>query len=355
MFGDDQWTDYDFTVDAMRVTGKDSFSLLFRSTSGGHEFEYAVAAAGNRVCNAIARLAGAGGTLRSYNFSLQNQVWYTARVRVRGSRFTCSIYDSSNATETSVFDISDARHRSGRVGLGTSDSAYRFKNIKVSSPDGKLLWEGPPAVPAVAPSLVSRPAQESKRSVTPTARFVPLFNGVDLTGWKTHPRQKGNWRVENGLLVGSGPSAVSHLYSIRPDFKDFHLRVEARINNGGNSGIYFRAPFGPSFPAENPLWLAAYNAKIDAKRLGGLIVDGEIGRPLVRDQVPAFKPGQWITLEVIVEGSRITIAINHAMTAQYVDPSAWYSRGHIVLQQHGAKTNVEFRKIEIKELNVEGH
>ena len=28
-----------------------------------------------------------------------------------------------------------------------------------------------------------------------TKGFVPLFNGKDLTGWKTHPKQPGNWRV----------------------------------------------------------------------------------------------------------------------------------------------------------------
>ena len=39
----------------------------------------------------------------------------------------------------------------------------------------------------------------------------------------------GNWRVENGVLIGSGPS-VSHLYTDRGDYTDFHLLVEAWIN-----------------------------------------------------------------------------------------------------------------------------
>jgi uncharacterized protein (TIGR03067 family) len=33
--------------------------------------------------------------------------------------------------------------------------------------------------------------------------WVQLFNGKDLTGWKTHPTQPGDWQVENGNLVGS--------------------------------------------------------------------------------------------------------------------------------------------------------
>ena len=70
-------------------------------------------------------------------------------------------------------------------------------------------------------------------------RFQQLFNGADLTGWKTHPSQPGNWHVENGILVGSGPGAVSHLYSVRDDYQDFHLRAEVRTGDTGNSGVYF--------------------------------------------------------------------------------------------------------------------
>jgi serine/threonine protein kinase/FKBP-type peptidyl-prolyl cis-trans isomerase/formylglycine-generating enzyme required for sulfatase activity len=197
------------------------------------------------------------------------------------------------------------------------------------------------------------PAGKEHKESTPSLAadgFVPLLNGKDLTGWKTHPSQPGNWRVVNGILTGSGPS-VSHLYTDRGNYENFHLRLETRVNDGGNSGVYFRAPFGPTFPANDPRWLAAYNAKIDKSRFGGLIVDGAFGRPLVRNQVPLFQPGQWITLEVVVQASRIEIKINGATTADYTDQERHYSRGHIVLQQHGPKTVAEFRKIEIKELS----
>ncbi len=94
-------------------------------------------------------------------------------------------------------------------------------------------------------------AAASEKPVPPTLPgtedkgFVPLFNGKDLTGWKSDPKQPGNWRVEKGVLIGSGPDP-SHLYTERDDYKDFHLRVEARINDGGNSGVYFRTPFSPT-------------------------------------------------------------------------------------------------------------
>ncbi len=72
--------------------------------------------------------------------------------------------------------------------------------------------------------------------------WVQLFNGTNLAGWKTHPNQPGNWTVEQGILIGRGPGQVSHLFSERGDYTDFHLRAVAKINYRGNSGIYFRCP-----------------------------------------------------------------------------------------------------------------
>src|SRR5262249_7572665 len=71
--------------------------------------------------------------------------------------------------------------------------------------------------------------------------WVQLFNGKDLTGWKTHPNQPGKWQVENGILIGSGPK--SHLFSQGGTFENFHLRLEAKINQSGDSGVYFWTPF----------------------------------------------------------------------------------------------------------------
>jgi hypothetical protein len=181
--------------------------------------------------------------------------------------------------------------------------------------------------------------------------FVPLFNGKDLKGWKTHAKQPGNWRVKGGMLIGSGPSVTSHLYTERGDYTDFHLRLEARINQAGNSGVYFRTPFGPTRPANQPRWLKGYNAKIDKNRLGGFLVDGPTTTgPLVRSRAPAIPPGQWLTLEVIVQGNHIVVKTNGETTAEYTDKKRCFASGHIALQQHSPQTVVEFRKIDIKEL-----
>src|SRR5262249_3304870 len=69
--------------------------------------------------------------------------------------------------------------------------------------------------------------------------WVQLFNGKDLTGWKTHPKTPGRWEVNDGVLSGRGKD-VSHLFSERGDYTNFHYRLEAKINDKGNSGQYFR-------------------------------------------------------------------------------------------------------------------
>ena len=57
--------------------------------------------------------------------------------------------------------------------------------------------------------------------------WVQLFNGKDLTGWKTHPDDKAKWEVKDGLIHGTG--GVGHLYSERGDYENFIYRVAVQI------------------------------------------------------------------------------------------------------------------------------
>jgi serine/threonine protein kinase len=188
--------------------------------------------------------------------------------------------------------------------------------------------------------------------------FVPLFNGKDLIGWKTHPKQPGNWRVVPGtagdVLTGSGPAA-SHLYTERGDYRDFHLRVEARINDKGNSGVYCRAPFGPQFPAKNPAFPLGYEAQInsthaDVNKTGSLYVGSDGALVSIREML--VPPSKWFTLEVIAQDNRILVKVDGKTTADFPDDKRRFTSGHIALQQHDPQTIAEFRKIEIKELKA---
>lgn len=178
---------------------------------------------------------------------------------------------------------------------------------------------------------------------TDSKEWVQIFNGKDLTGWKTHPDDKAKWEVKDGILTGTGP--VGHLFSERGDYENFRYRVEARINDGGNSGQYFRTAFGPRFPK-------GYEAQInstarDPIRTGSLYFP-QINEVLVKEQL--HKPGEWFTQEVVADGNHIIIKVNGKTTVDWKDPKKTYMKGHFAIQQHDPGTTIEVRKIEVIEL-----
>jgi hypothetical protein len=202
--------------------------------------------------------------------------------------------------------------------------------------------------------------------------WVQLFNGKDLTGWKLHPKPSGQivevvtkekdgkviafegklkdgkqvplWHLEDGILIGSGPA--SHLFSQRDDYQNFRYRVEAMINDKGNSGQYFRTEFGPGFPK-------GYEAQINAThsdkiRTGSLYLP-KVKEVLVLDDAP-HKPNEWFTQEVIAEGNHIIIKVNGKTTVDWKDPENRFKKGHFALQGHDPGTVVKFKKVEVMEL-----
>ena len=208
--------------------------------------------------------------------------------------------------------------------------------------------------------------------------WVQLFNGKDLTGWEIHPKPspeisditekkvdgkvvafegvvKGKriplWRVEDGVIIGGGPP--SHLFTVRDDFTDFHFRVEAKINDHGNSGQYFRTKFGPGFPTGYEVQINATHG--DPIKTGSLYPDGRTTLVKYKKQITVMnkaphKPDEWFTQEVIAIGPKITILVNGKKTIEWEDPEYRYKKGHFALQAHNPGSVMMFRKVEVKEI-----
>ena len=140
------------------------------------------------------------------------------------------------------------------------------------------------------------------------------------------------------------------LYSDRDDFTDFHLRVEARVNDGGDSGVFFRTCFCVS-GLPHPVSPLGYEADIHAGDAGTLCTLAQDSSPtaLHRRHSP-IRQGEWVTLEVIAKKNHITIKVNGATVVNFRDAHRRYTSGHIALQCWQRQTKVNFRKIEIKEL-----
>jgi hypothetical protein len=207
--------------------------------------------------------------------------------------------------------------------------------------------------------------------------WKPLFNGKDIEGWVVHPKANGAfteiiakkegdkkvgydarlkdgtviplWQIKDGLLIGSGPA--SHLFTEKDDYTDFHYRIEAKINDKGNSGQYFRAKFEGGFP---PGYEAQINATGgDAIKTGSLYPDGrtklkDFKKDITVMNKAAHGPDEFFTQEVTAIGNKITIKVNGKQTIEFTDPNSTHMKGRFALQGHDPGTVVTFKKIEYK-------
>ncbi|MBS0266860.1 MAG: DUF1080 domain-containing protein, partial [Planctomycetes bacterium] len=155
--------------------------------------------------------------------------------------------------------------------------------------------------------------------------------------------------VEDGWLVGSGPNNVSHLYTRRDDYRDFHLRFTVQVNDKGNSGVYFHSSFGPTALPDLPL-PRGYNLKLNREWWGGMFIDRP---PLIRRLSLPFSPDRPVEVDIIALGRDLTVKVDGRITVEHNDGPRSYPRGRLALQQHGAETVVKFRNIEIREIPAE--
>jgi hypothetical protein len=120
-----------------------------------------------------------------------------------------------------------------------------------------------------------------------------LFNGVDLTGWRTFGGTS-NWEVVDGVLTND--SAGANLVT-RDSFVDFKLHVEFRYPKDGNSGIYLRGRYEVQVedtPGTEPLD-------------DGL---GSVYGFLMPSENAAKGPGEWQTYDITLVGRLITVVLN---------------------------------------------
>lgn len=175
--------------------------------------------------------------------------------------------------------------------------------------------------------------------------WIQLFNGKDLTGWKTHPDDKAKWEVIDGLLVGTGPAG--HLFSEKGDYDNFLYRVEAKISDKGNSGQYFRTEFGKAFPR-------GLEAQINATHRDPIKTGSLYHYKDCYIYKAPHGPDEWFTQEVRAEGNHIVIKVNGKVTVDKVIPDLKYMKGHFAIQQHDPGSKVTIRKIEYKPLPATG-
>jgi hypothetical protein len=189
--------------------------------------------------------------------------------------------------------------------------------------------------------------------------FVPLFSGSSLDGWvnkdpegKETPTDK--WSIDDGVLVakpGSGWLSTKAMYG------DFVLKLEWRVPENGNSGVFIRVPDLKPGQAPHIEGIEIqvlddngpeYKGKLQPYQFAGSIY----GAVPAKDS--GYKgAGEWNSFQITCQGGKIEVVMNGNKVAE-ADVSKVDSlskrprRGYIGLQNHGS--GVEYRKIELKVL-----
>lgn len=199
-----------------------------------------------------------------------------------------------------------------------------------------------------------------------------LFDGTSTDGWRsyngdTFPEQ--GWEARDGLLTvladgGGGDIVTDKKYS------NFILKLEWKVEKGGNSGIFYRAL---EQPGQAIYWSAPEMQVLDnvnhpdasrgqnGNRKAGSLYD------LIPAKPQNAKPfGEWNSVKIVADGSHVEHWQNGEKVVEYeLWTPEWYEMlrnskfaghpsfgdmhsGHIGLQDHGNRTS--FRNIKIKEL-----
>ena len=91
--------------------------------------------------------------------------------------------------------------------------------------------------------------------------YEQIFDGVSLKNWDGDPAV---WHVQDGALVGEStkekPVGNSYIAFRGFEARDFDLRLEIKVENGGGSGIQYRSKTG--LP-----WLRPLRPGVDAPKL----------------------------------------------------------------------------------------
>lgn len=174
----------------------------------------------------------------------------------------------------------------------------------------------------------------------PDTKWISLFNGKDLTGWKANEHAE-NWKVVDGVITSTGP--VSHLYYMDREFENFHYKIEVKLPHGANSGMYFRTAWqDKGFPKIYEAQLNNTYAK-DPKRTGSLYNFVDVKEQLIEDD-------KWWVQEVIAEGNHIIIKVDGKTVVDYVDEKRTSMKGHFAFQQHDPGSSVNIRSVMVKPL-----
>ena len=248
------------------------------------------------------------------------------------------------------------------------------------------------AIILLAGAATEPPTEASRREPLPQRtdvdpdehRWVPLFDGKTLEGWRGNPRF---WSVEDGCIVGrattENPCEITTYLHHETPYRDFIIEFEIKLEGeGANSGLQYRSTPAPPDQGDGTD-LSGYQADIDQQHAYTGILYETYGRGIAvgrgqrirfekdrskREIEPARpdadlkkhlqkvdadpKTGGWHRYRVVADGRRLEHWIDGElfMVAEDHDPR-FAPEGIFALQVHqGPPMVVKARNIRVRKL-----
>jgi hypothetical protein len=196
-------------------------------------------------------------------------------------------------------------------------------------------------LPASGPVAAAPPASPA------AAPWTPLFNGRDLSGWKTHGEER--WTVDKGEILGEALTQAYGYLSTEKNYRDFELKAMFKAEGKGNSGIFFHSTL-------EGVDIKGVQVEVDpnpGKHTGGLYESAGRGwliQPPASAEA-ALQFGGWNEIRAVVQGPRVQTWINGVPAVDFTDPSPKYTDGLIALQLHsGGEGRMRFKDIVVREI-----
>jgi serine/threonine protein kinase len=212
LIGSLKWSNYDFTFRAI-ANAEGAFNVLFHWTDPGTYYVFCPGSLNNRSSDLFKRVEKgppqrAPGQLRFGR--LEPDRWYQIHLEVRGSTYRCYV-DNKLWLQTQ-----DEAFTHGKCGIGVWNPNNRFRDIKVTAPDGSILWSGPPDLSSLPRFAIDR-----------SNLLVPPLIRIDLLGQVDPVRNTlaGTWTFQNNSLLSTAGSNAQIEFPYTPT-GDYDYRID---------------------------------------------------------------------------------------------------------------------------------
>ena len=197
-------------------------------------------------------------------------------------------------------------------------------------------------------------------TATAQEKWVKLFNGKDLNGWK-QLGGKATYEVKDGQIIGTTvPDEPNSFLTTTQDYGDFILELEFKLDAEMNSGIQFRSESKPDYQNGR---VHGYQMEIDPSPrawTGGIYDEARRQWLYPVDYNPdahsAYKKNDWNKARIECIGSVMRTWINGIPVAHLVDDMT--PKGFIALQVHSigspqeAGQKIRWRDVRIQTTNL---